>query len=217
MGGKIRVLIVDDHALVREGLKALLSLAPDVEVVGEAENGKEALRKVRALRPDVVLMDIAMPGMGGIEATRRVCREFPETKVLALTQYDSFDYVIPMIEAGAKGFVTKASSSSELARAVRTVYQGSSYLSPAAAAALVEERQRRSAEGVGDPYDSLTEREREILKLLAEGHTTREIARMLFLSPKTVEWHRGNLMHKLKLRNRAELVRYAIRKGIVTP
>lgn len=210
-------MIVDDHALVREGLKALLSLAPDVEVVGEAENGKEALRKVRALRPDVVLMDIAMPGMGGIEATRRVCREFPETKVLALTQYDSFDYVIPMIEAGAKGFVTKASSSSELARAVRTVYQGSSYLSPAAAAALVEERQRRSAEGVGDPYDSLTEREREILKLLAEGHTTREIARMLFLSPKTVEWHRGNLMHKLKLRNRAELVRYAIRKGIVTP
>lgn len=211
-------MIVDDHALVREGLKALLSLAPDIEVVGEAENGREALRKVRDLRPDVVLMDIAMPVMGGLEATRRICREFPGTRVLALTQYDSFDYVIPIIEAGAKGFVTKASSSSDLARAVRTVYQGSSFLSPAAAAALVEERQRRSAEGVrGDPYDSLTEREREVLKLLAEGHTTREIARMLFLSPKTVEWHQSNLMHKLKLRNRTELVRYAIRKGIVTP
>jgi len=143
---------------------------------------------------------------------------FPETKVLVLTQYDSEDYVIPIIEAGAVGFVTKMSSFSDLAVAVRTVWQGGAYLSPSAASVLVEERRRRNTEHAkGNSYDSLTQREREILKLIAEGHTTREIAQILFLSPKTVEWHRGNLMHKLKLRNRSELIRYAIRKGIIAP
>lgn len=215
MGGKIRVLIVDDHALVREGLKALLAFAPDIEVVGEAENGREALKKVRELRPHVVLMDLSMPIMGGLEATRRISREFPEVKVLALTQYDAEDYVIPIIEAGARGFVTKRASSADLALAVRTVYKGGSYLSPTAAAVLVEERQRRW--GRADPYDSLTQREREILKLIAEGYTTREIGEILFLSPKTVEWHRGNLMRKLKLKNKAELIKYAFRKGIISP
>jgi len=218
MDRKIKVLIVDDHALVREGLRALLSLASDIEVVGEAKNGREALKKVRDLRPDVVLMDIVMPVMGGLEATRRIFRDFPETKVLVLTQYDSEDYVIPIIEAGAVGFVTKMSSFSDLAMAVRTVWQGGAYLSPSAAAVLVEERRRRNTEQTkGNSYNSLTQREREILKLIAEGHTTREIAQILFLSPKTVEWHRGNIMHKLKLRNRTELIRYAIRKGIITP
>jgi len=215
MEGKIKVLIVDDHALVREGLKALLAFAPDIEVVGEAENGRETLKKVKELRPHVVLMDLSMPVMGGLEATRRISREFPEVKVLALTQYEAEDYVIPIIEAGARGFVTKRASSADLALAVRTVHKGGSYLSPSAAAALVEERQRRS--GRGDPYDSLTDREKEILKLVAEGYTTREIGEILFLSPKTVDWHRGNLMRKLKLRNKAELIRYALRKGIISP
>jgi len=218
MDRKIKVLIVDDHALVREGLRSLLSLAPDIEVVGEAKNGREALKRVRDLRPDVVLMDIVMPMMGGLEATRRISRDFPETKVLVLTQYDSEDYVIPIIEAGAVGFVTKMSSFSDLVIAVRTVWEGGAYLSPSAAAVLVEERRRRNTEQAkGNSYDSLTQREREILKLTAEGHTTQEIAQILFLSPKTVEWHRGNLMHKLKLRNRTELIRYAIRKGIIAP
>src|SRR4030043_294805 len=154
---KIKVLIVDDHTLVRAGIRSLLTLVSDIEVVGEASDGKEALVKVRQIMPDVVLMDLAMPVMGGLEATRRLHKEFPEIKVLALTQYDDSEYVIPVIEAGARGFVTKMAAFSELASAIQAVHKGDSFLSPSAAAALVEEYQQKTpAQGEKDPYQQLT-------------------------------------------------------------
>lgn len=214
---KIRVLIVDDHTLVRDGVRALLALVADVEVVGESANGREALEKTRELSPDVVLMDLAMPVMGGLEATRRIRREFPEVKVLALTQYDDSEYVIPIIQAGARGFVTKMGAFSELAAAIQAVYRGESFLSPSAAAALVEECQHETAsKGEKDPYYQLTDREREVLKLVAEGHTARQIAKILVLSPKTVEWYRTSLMNKLNIRNRTDLIKFAIRKRVIS-
>jgi len=214
---KIRVLIVDDHTLVRDGIRALLTLVADVEVVGEAANGKEAMEKVKELAPDVVLMDLAMPIMGGLEATRRIRREFPGTKVLALTQYDDSEYVVPVIEAGASGFVTKMAAFSELASAIQAVYRGDSFLSPSAAAALVDEyQQKATVEEKKDPYQLLTDREREVLKLVVEGHTTREIADMLVVSPKTVEWYKASLMKKLNIHNKTDLIKFAIRKAVIT-
>ena len=214
---KIRVLIVDDHTLVRDGIRALLSLVSNVEVVGEAANGKEALEKVKELTPDVVLMDLAMPIMSGLEATRRIRKEFPKTRVLAITQYDDSEYVIPIIEAGACGYVTKMVAFSELASAIQAAYRGDSFLSPSAAAALVEEcQQKTGAEGEKDPYQQLTDREREVLKLLAEGNTAREIADILVVSPKTVEWYKASLMNKLNIHNKTDLIKFAIRKRIIT-
>ena len=214
---KIKVLIVDDHTLVRAGIRSLLALVEGIEVVGEASDGKEALGKARHLMPDVVLMDLAMPVMGGLEATRRLRKEFPAIKVLALTQYDDSEYVIPIIEAGASGFVTKMSAFSELAAAIEAAYEGESYLSSTAATALVEEYQQKiPSEGEQDPYQQLTDREREVLKLVAEGHTSREIAEILVVSPKTVEWYKSSLMNKLNIHNRTDLIKYAIRKRIIT-
>ncbi len=214
---KIKVLVVDDHTIVRHGIYALLGLMSDIELVGEAINGREALDKVKKLMPDIVLMDIAMPLMDGLEATRRIYRDFPKTKVIALTQYDDREFVFPVIEAGARGFISKTAASSELASAIRSVFRGDSYLSPSVARIFVEGYQ----EGIGklkdqDPYKQLTNREREILKLLAEGHTTQEIATMLILSPKTVDRHKTNLMAKLAIHSRADLIKYALRKGIIT-
>jgi DNA-binding NarL/FixJ family response regulator len=214
---KIKVLVVDDHTIVRHGIYALLGLMSDIELVGEAVNGREALEKVKKLMPDIVLMDIAMPLMDGLEATRHICRDFPRTKVVALTQYDDREFVFPVIEAGARGFISKTAASSELASAIRSVYRGDSYLSPSVARVFVEGYQ----EGIGkvkgqDPYKQLTNREREILKLLAEGHTAQEIANMLVLSPKTVDRHKTNLMAKLAIHSRADLIKYALRKGIIT-
>jgi len=214
---KIRVLVVDDHTMVRDGICSLLGLTPDIEVVGEAANGREALEVVRKLMPDVVLMDIAMPIMGGLEATRRIHKEFPETKVLALTQYDDREYVFPVIGAGARGFISKTAASSELASGIRAVYRGDSFLSPSVARLLVGDYQQgASVRQTHDPYERLTDREREILKLLAEGYTPQEIAKMLTVSPKTVEGHKTNLMAKLDIHNRIDLVKYALRKGIIT-
>lgn len=214
---KIKVLTVDDHTLVRDGIRALLALVADVEVVGEAANGKEALEKVRELVPDVVLMDLSMPIMSGLEATRRIRKEFPRIKVLALTQYDDREYVLPAIEAGASGFISKSAASSDLTTGIRSVYRGDSFLSPSVARVVVQDYQRAgNTKKSNDPYDELTDREREILKLLAEGSTTQEIAAILIISPKTVEGHRTNLMAKLSLHNRVELVKYALRKGIIT-
>jgi two-component system response regulator NreC len=213
---KIRVLVVDDHTIVRDGICALLALAGDIEVVGEAANGSEALKKVRELTPDVVLMDIAMPIMGGLEATRRICKEFPGTKVLVLTQYDDKEYVFPVIEAGACGFISKLAASSELTSGIRSVYHGDSYLSPSVTTLLVEEYQHGGGRVSHDPYDQLTARERDVLKLVAEGYTTEQIADTLVVSPKTVEGHRTNLMAKLGIHNRIDLVKYALRKGIIT-
>jgi DNA-binding NarL/FixJ family response regulator len=214
---KIKVLIVDDHTLVRDGIRALLALVADVRVVGEAANGREALEKVKKLAPDVVLMDLAMPIMSGLESTRRIRKRFPGTKVLALTQYEDREYIVPTIEAGARGFVSKTAAFTELASAIQAVYQGESFLSPIAAAAVVEECQQKvSAEGETDSYQNLTDREREMLKLVAEGYTAREIADMLVISVRTVETHKTNLMKKLNIRNKADLIRFAIRKGIIT-
>ena len=215
---RIRLLVVDDHTLVRDGIRALLGLVADIEVVGEATNGKEALEKVAQLAPDVVLMDLAMPIMGGLEATRRIRRQFPATKVLALTQYDDSEYVVPVIEAGARGFVTKMAAFTELTSAIQAVYKGDSFLSPSAAAALVQEcQQKTNAEGETDPYQQLTDREREVLKLVVEGHTAREIADMLVVSHKTVEWYKTSLMNKLNIHNRTDLIKFAIRRAIITP
>jgi len=213
---KIRVLVVDDHTLVRDGIRALLALASDIEVVGEAADGKQALREVRRLAPDVVLMDLAMPNMGGLEAIRRIRKACANTKVLALTQYDDSEFVIPVIEAGARGFVTKMAAFSELASAIQAVYNGESFLTPAAALALVEDcQQKTNARSASDPYDNLTDREREVLKMVAEGHTAREIGDILVVSPKTIEWYKTSLMNKLDIHNKADLIKYAIRKGII--
>ena len=214
---KIRVLIVDDHTLVRDGLRALLSPAADIEVIGEAANGREALGMVKNLMPDIVLMDLAMPIMGGLEATRKIRKDFPETKVLALTQYEDNEYIIPIIEAGAKGFVSKMAAFFELASAIQAVYQGGSFLSSRAAAAIVEEFQQKAIMGdERDVYQQLTGREREILKLITEGYTAKEIANMLVVSLRTVETHKTNLMRKLGVRNKTELIKFAIRKGVIT-
>jgi two-component system response regulator NreC len=214
---KIKVLIADDHALVRDGIRALLALVSDVEVVGEAANGKEALERVGELAPDVVLMDLAMPVLGGLEATRRIRREFPGTKVLALTQYEDSESVVPVIEAGACGFVTKVAAFSELASAIQAAYRGDSFLSPSAAAALVEEYQQKAGRGRReDPYDRLTDREREVLKLIVEGYTAREIGDRLVISPKTVESYKTSLMNKLNIHNKTDLIKYALRKRLIT-
>ena len=214
---KIRVLVTDDHAMVRDGICALLALTGDIEAVGIATNGREALEMVRELTPDVVLMDIAMPIMDGVEATRRIHKEFPKVKILALTQYDDKAYVFPVIEAGASGFISKTAASSELVAGIRSVHRGDSFLSPSVARFLIEDYQQiATMKGSQDPYEQLTNREREVLKLAAEGHTTQEIAAMLVLSPKTVERHKTNLMSKLDIHNRTELIKYALRKGIIT-
>ncbi|MDO8568071.1 MAG: response regulator transcription factor [Dehalococcoidales bacterium] len=212
---KIRVLVVDDHTIVRDGICALLALADDIKVVGEAANGSEALKLVKELEPDVVLMDIAMPIMDGLEATRRISKEFPRIKVLVLTQYEDKEYVFPILEAGASGFISKVAASSELTSGIRSVFSGDSYLSPPVARLLVEDYQHKSGRESLDPYDRLTARERDVFKLVAEGYTTKEIAGMLAVSPKTVEGHKTRLMSKLGLRNRIELVKCALRKGII--
>jgi two-component system response regulator NreC len=214
---KIRVLVVDDHTIVRDGISALLALAGDIDVVGEATNGNEALKMATKLKPDVVLMDIAMPIMGGLEATRRISKELPETKVLVVTQHDDKEYVFPVIESGASGLISKAGASSELAEGIRAVYRGDSFLSPSVAKLLVENYQQTAGDRVQqDPYNQLTEREREILKLLAEGFSSQEIADMLVITRKTVEGHKTNLMAKLGIHNKIDLVKYALRRGIIS-
>lgn len=213
---KIRLLVVDDHTLMRQGIYQLLSLTDDIEIVGEAANGREAIEKTRRLSPDIVLMDLAMPRLGGLDATRKIRQEFPAIKVIALTQYDDSEYVVPVIEAGARGFITKMASPVELASAIRVVYKGKSYLSPSAAAALVDACQLDGGnKEEKDSLQLLTDREKEVLKLVAEGYTAREIAEMLVLSPKTVEWYKSSLMSKLNLHRTTDLIKYAIRKRLI--
>ncbi|MFP4642371.1 MAG: response regulator [Dehalococcoidia bacterium] len=214
---KITVLIADDHTLVRDGIRSMLIPIVDVEVIGEASDGREALAKVKELHPQIVLMDLAMPLMGGLEATRRICKEFPDTKVLALTQYDDREYVLPIIEAGARGYISKMAAFSDLSLAIHTVADGGSFLSSAAAATLIDRYQERAATEVDkDPYDQLTEREREILKLVAEGHTAKEIADMLVISLRTVEAYKTSITRKLDIHNRTDLIKFAMRRGIIT-
>ena len=214
---KIRVMIVDDHTLVRDGIRALLELVADFEVVGEAANGKEALAKVKEFSPDVVLMDLAMPVMNGLESTRRIRREFPDTRVIAVTQHDDTEYVVPVIRAGAHGFVTKMAASSDIISAIRAVHKGDSFLSSSAAAALVREYQTKTAgERETDPYDKLTDREKDVLKLVAEGKPVREIAAIMVISPKSVEAYKTSLRNKLNIHNQTNLIKFAIRKHVTT-
>ena len=210
---KIKILLADDHAIMRDGIRALLSLYDDIEIVGEASEGKEAIEKAQELIPDVVVMDIAMPGMDGLEATRRIKKNNPKVKILVLTQHDNREYILSAIKAGAAGYVPKKALGSELVSAIRAVCKGDSFLYPSAAATLIKDYLRRTDE---EPYDRLTAREREILKLIAEGHTSREIAGKLFVSLKTVLGHRTKIMQKLDIHNRTELIRYAVRKGLIT-
>jgi DNA-binding NarL/FixJ family response regulator len=210
---RIKVLIVDDHAIMRDGIRALLSVNDDIEVVGEASEGKEAIKKVEQLKPDVIVMDIAMPGMDGMEATRQMVKGNSRVKVLILTQHDNKEYILSAIKAGAAGFVPKRAMGSELVSAIRAVSRGDSVLYPSVASALIEDYRQRSEL---DPYDRLTAREREILKLIAEGHTSQEIADMLVISLKTVLGHRTKIMEKLDIHNRTELIKYAMRKGLIS-
>ncbi len=210
---KIKILMIDDHAVFRDGIRALLGLHDDIEIVGEASEGKEGIEKVRELEPDVVVMDIAMPGMDGLEATRRIRKKHPKVKVLVLTQHDNKEYVLSAIKAGAAGYVPKRALGSELVSAIHAVHTEKSFLYPSAAAALIEDYLRQVE---AEPYDHLTNREREILKLITDGQTSRQIADTLLISLKTVLGHRAKIMEKLDIHNRTELIKYAMRKGLVS-
>ena len=212
----IRVLLVDDHTILREGVRALLANEPEIVVVGEAGDGEEALEKVEALRPDVVLMDMVMPRMNGLEATGHIKRRHPEVKVLILSMYDDDEYVQQVIQAGASGYLLKGMAADDLILAIREVQGGSSFLNPAVAAKLIEDYVRRvRGDGGAMSAEPLTAREREVLKLIAEGNTNQEIADVLCLSRKTVESHRANIMRKLDLHDVTELVKYALRSGLI--
>jgi DNA-binding NarL/FixJ family response regulator len=208
------VLIVDDHAILREGLRSLLALQKDIEVVGEAADGAGALTKVAELCPDVVLMDIAMPGMDGIETTRRITQTSPQTQVLALTQHDNKEYIFSMLQAGAAGYVPKRAGGADVIAAIRGVHQEGAFLPPRVAKEVMTHYVRPAATQPSGPR--LTEREKEVLVLVAEGKSNREIAEQLCLSVKTVMVHRANIMEKLGVHSRTELVKYAIRQGLVS-
>lgn len=211
----IRVLLVDDHAILREGIRALLAISKDIDVVGEAGDGQQAIEQVQELLPDVVLMDIAMPGLDGLEATRRIKDRFKNVKVLILTQHENREYVFPILKAGADGYVLKKAAGTELISAIRAVHEGGTFLYPTVAKTVVEDYLRPDGTVTDRRHPRLTEREIEILKLVAEGKSNQEIADLLCLSAKTVNGHRTNIMDKLDLHNRTELVKYAIRTGLI--
>jgi RNA polymerase sigma factor (sigma-70 family) len=215
MSQKIRILIVDDHTLLRDGIQSLLEEQEDIVIVGQAEDGREAVRLAHQLRPHVVLMDIAMPLLNGLEATRQIKREHPEINVLVLTMYDHEEYFRQMLEVGASGYIIKRAAASELVAAIRAVSQGEAVLSPVITRLLLEEYLHRDANKMESDPDALSPREREVLQLIAEGKTSREIAEIMHLSVKTVQSHRTSLMQKLDLHDRGDLIKYAIQKKII--
>jgi DNA-binding NarL/FixJ family response regulator len=208
---RIRVLIADDHAILREGVRALLAGFPDVEVVGEAADGEQAVERCRALDPDVVLMDVAMPGLGGLEASLAIARECPRTRVVVLTQYADPEYVARFLKAGAAGYVLKRAAGADLLSAVRAAARGGLVLDPAVA----RDALAASSAAPGDPYEGLTAREKQVLKLVAEGRSNKEIADALGIGVRTAMTHREHLMRKLGARSRTDLVRFAIRRGVI--
>jgi two-component system response regulator NreC len=215
---RIRTLVVDDHTLVRQGIIGLLESQPDIEVVGQVGTGQDALEACRTLAPDVILMDVAMPGISGLEATREIKRQFPDVHVVILTIHDREDYLFQALRAGASGYVLKGADVQDLLSAVRSAVRGQVYLYPSVTHKLVVDYLRRAKSG-GDraTVDGLTDREREILGLIAQGRTTPEIAVELYLSPHTVQSHRDHIMTKLGLHSKAALIRYAVERGLVDP
>lgn len=212
---RIRVLLADDHTILRDGIRALLEDQEDIEVVGEAEDGQAAVRMTSQLKPDVVVMDIAMPILNGLEATRQIQRDQPRIRVLILTMHENEEYIRQVLAAGALGYVLKDAAARDLIGAIRTVYQGEAVLSPAITRLVIEDYLRWGDIRPQDTSNGLTPREREVLQLIAEGYTNKSIAEILSISVKTVQTHRTNLMAKLDLHDRGELIKYAIQKKII--
>jgi two-component system, NarL family, response regulator NreC len=213
---KIRVLLTDDHTLFRQGIRTLLSAEPDIEIVGEASNASDSVTLAGELRPDVVLMDVGMAGLSSFEATRQIRRQRLETRVIFLSMYDDEDYLAESVEIGASGYILKESPAEQLVSAIREVHRGGNYLSPRLLARLVDDFRVQNRSPMRQPrFGTLTKREREILKLLAEGKSVKEVATEFDLSVKTVEAHKFNLMRKLDIHNKAQLVQYAIQKKII--
>ncbi len=213
---KIRVFLADDHQILREGIRSLLTKAPDIEVVGEASNGEETVARVEEILPDVVLMDITMPGTNGLEATARIKKFAPQIKVLILTVHETDQYVSQMLEVGASGYVVKTASAGELLAAIRAVHEGDAYLYPSIARMLMQDYLKNAVIKKEESDQGLTPREIEILKYIGEDRRNKEIAALMGISIRTVQAHRTSLMDKLGLHDRTELVKYAIRKGIIS-
>jgi DNA-binding NarL/FixJ family response regulator len=214
---RIRVLIADDHAILREGLRALLKLSDDIEVIGEAADGRQAIERSAALSPDVILMDINMPGLGGLEATLEIRRAQPEVKILVLTQHEDREYIRRFLQAGVSGYILKRSAGAELPSAIRAAYRGGLVLDPEVAKEALREPVPAAGgqAGTASPYDGLTDREKQVLKLVAEGHSNKEVAELLGISVKTAMSHREHLMEKLDLHSRTELIKFALREGVI--
>jgi two-component system, NarL family, response regulator NreC len=213
----MRILLGDDHTLVRQGLRKILEEQPDWEVVGEASDGREAVRETAALQPEVAVLDIGMPLLNGIEATRQIVRRFPAINILILSMHSEEAYITQAMQAGARGYLLKDSADTELIRAVGAVAAGKSFFSPVVAKVMLDDYVRHLADkGMTDRYESLSEREREIFQLIAEAHSNKAIADLLSISPATVETHRAHILQKLDVHNTAELVLYAVRKGIIS-
>lgn len=214
---RLRIVIAEDHTVVRQGLRRILQEQPGWEVVGEVGNGREAVRQVVRLKPDVAILDIAMPQLNGIEAARQISRKVPNVQIVILSMFSEEAYILQALQAGAHGYLLKDSADEDLVRAVTEIAKGRSFFSPVVARVILDEHVRQQAEkGTSDRYDSLSEREREVFQLIAEGHSNKEIAELLCISPGTVETHRAHIMHKLDIHNRAEAVLYAVRKGVIS-
>jgi DNA-binding NarL/FixJ family response regulator len=213
---EIRVLVADDHALVREGIRALLAGSPDIEVVGEAADGLQAVEECRRLLPDVVLLDIAMPGLGGLEAALAIRHDCPRTRLVVLSQYDDREYVSRFLKLGIAGYILKKTVGRDLAATVRAAHRGGIVLDPEVARTALDERGRPAPQALADPYETLTDREKQVLKLVAEGRSSKEVAQALEISVKTALTHREHLMAKLGVHNRTDLVRFALRHGVIS-
>jgi len=217
MGEKQRIIIAEDHTILREGLRALISSDPEFDVVGEAEDGRDAIRCVEKLTPDLILIDLSMPRMDGMDAIKEIKKRCPETKILVLTVHRTEEYILATLRAGADGYALKDATHTELVMAIKSVLMGKPYLSPGVSEKVIEGYlEGRKTLRSESPWDTLTQREREVLKLIAEGYKNREIADYLYISVKTVEKHRANLMRKLDLHNTSALTAYAMEKGLVT-
>lgn len=214
---KIRLLLGDDHTLMRQGLRKILEERPEWQVVAEVGDGREAVRKCLELKPDVAVLDVAMPLLNGIDATQQIVRKVPETKVLVLSMYSDEVYVTRALQAGATGYMLKDSAGKDLLKGIASVASGQAYFSPAIARLMLDDYVRRvSGSGVVDRYETLSEREREIFQLIAEARTNKEVAELLEISPATVETHRARILQKLDIHNTAELVLYAVRRGVIS-